>query len=279
MTIPTFEVINLTPELAAKWLADQAPNRKQKEIKVQQFTRDMKEGRWQFTAEPIKFNTSDQMIDGQNRCAAAVRSGVTIQVLVVRGLASSAQVVMDSGTPRSMRDALTFAGHTETKDLSAAISTHRAWTTNSFLHCMSNLGATPRATNSEALDYLAAHPMLEWAADEGKRLYSRGLRLPVGSVATALVETSRLDADDSADFFSRIRELRTAGHGDPVAALIKRVNVIRERGQRPLPSTSLFLLFRAWNAYRTGEKLFKFQLGAPAKNGVPATWAKIPEPK
>lgn len=278
-TIPTFDVIDLTPELAAKFLAEQAPNRRKKEIKVQQFARDMSAGRWKFTAEAIKFDRRGRMIDGQNRCEAVVRSGVTIQTLRARGIDPDAQAVMDSGTARSVTDALTFAGHAETKNLQASITTHRAWTMGAFPHCMANLGPAARPSNSEALAYLDAHPMLEWASDAGKRIYTHGLRLPVGSIATALVETMRLDADASADFFQRIEELRTTGTGDPIATLIKRVNSIRDSGQRPLPSTSLYLLFRTWNAYRTGETLLKFQLGAPPRDGVPATWAKLPEPK
>lgn len=279
MSIPTFDVIDLTPDLAAKFLAEQAPNRNKKWAKIAKFARDMEAGRWTFTGEAIKFDTADRMIDGQNRCEAVIKSGATIQVLRVRGLAPSVQADMDQVNPRSTRDALTFAGYTETKDLAAAISTHAAWAAGEFLHCMANLGGS-RATNSEALSYLDAHPGLIPAAAEGKRVYASGLRLPVGSLATAIVETRRIDQAASLDFFQRVTELRTSGHGDPVATLIKRATAIRDAGQRPLPSTSLFLLFRSWNAFRDGESLTKFQLGAPARGPEsPATWSKIPEPK
>jgi len=278
MFFPTFEVINLTPELAAEFLAGQAPNRKKKWAKIEKFARDMAAGRWTFTGEAIKFDNLNRMIDGQNRCEAVVMSGATIQVLVVRGLDPSAQADMDQVNPRSTGDALTFAGHTETKNLAAAISTHYAWKKGAFLHCMANL-AISRPTNAEALAYLAANPTLEAATTEGRRVYISGLRLPVGSLATAIVETSAIDADASLDFFGRIAELRTSGHGDPVATLLRRVTAMRETSQRPLPSTALYLLFRTWNAYRDNESLTKFQLGAPARPGVPATWAKIPEPK
>lgn len=279
MSIPTFDVIDLTPTLAAKFLAEQAPNRNKKWVKIEKFARDMAAGRWTFTGEAIKFDTADRMIDGQNRCEAVVKSGATIQVLRVRGLDPSVQADMDQVNPRSTRDALTFAGYAETKDLAAAISTHAAWTEGAFLHCMANLGGS-RVSNSEALSYLDANPGLIPAAVEGKRVYASGLRLPVGSLATAIVETRRIDQAASLDFFQRITDLRTSGHGDPVATLIKRVTTIRAAGQRPLPSTSLFLLFRSWNAFRDGESFTKFQLGAPARGPEsPATWVKIPEPK
>lgn len=279
MSIPTFEVINLTPAIAAEFLAGQAPNRNKKWAKIDKFARDMAAGRWSFTGEAIKFDTKGRMIDGQNRCEAVVKSGATIQILVVHGLDPSAQADMDQVGPRSTGDALKFAGHAQTHDLAAAISTHRTWEQRAFLHCMAAIGKGG-PTNSEALAHLEANPELAGATLQARRIYTGGLRLPVGSLATALVETKKIDAGDSADFFSRILELRTSGHGDPIATLIKRVTTIREAGQRPLTSTGLFLLFRSWNAYRTGETLTKFQLGAPARGPEsPSTWAKIPEPK
>lgn len=277
--IPSFEVIDMTPAMAAELLGGQAPNRNQKDLKIAGFARDMAAGRWLFTGEAIKLDRDGRMLDGQNRCLACIKSGATIRVLIIRGLDPEAQEVMDTGTPRGSRDALKFAGYSETKDLSAAIVVHRAWKMGAFSHCMSTLGYHSRPTNSESVAYAAAHPYLVDAAVAAKHIYGQGLRLPVGAVATALVETSAIDHKASADFFDRITNLRTSGAGDPVQTLLKRVQSIRDEGRLPIPSTSLFLLFRAWNAYRSGESFTKFQLGAPGRDGVPASWAKIPEPK
>ena len=71
----------------------------------------------------------------------------------------------------------------------------------------------------------------------------------------------------------RIVDLRTFGKGDPIATLVRRVQAMHQDRSRRYPSTSLYLLFRAWNAYRAGEMLQKFQLGSEGR------WASIPEPK
>lgn len=279
-TIPTFQVTNLTPELARELLAGQAPNRNKKWVKIDQFARNMKAGLWTFTGEAIKFDWNGRMIDGQNRCEAVIKSGVTIQVLVIRGLDPTVQGDMDQVTPRSSRDALKFAGYEDTKDVSAAISAHRAWKDGAIGHCMANLSYYSRPSNSEAVLYAAQHPELVAAAKAAQTIYSHGLRLPIGAIAVALVETAAIDAAASKDFFDRIINLRTTGPGDPVHTLLKRIDAIRSVGHRVELSMAMYLLFRTWNAYRDGEHLTKFQVGAPAREqGAKATWAKIPEPK
>lgn len=280
-TIPTFEVIDLTPVMASEFLAGQAPNRNPKSMKIEQFARDMESGQWLFTGEAIKFDTAGRMTDGQNRCLACVKSGVTIRVLVIRGLDEDTQAVMDSGTPRSSRDALFFAGYerSRTKDISAAVSAHSAWKSGAFVHCMTHLGYHSRPTNSETVAYANEFSELVSASLEAKRVYNNGLKLPIGAIAVAMVETAAIDREASAEFFDRITNLRTAGVGDPVHTLLKRIDARRSTGQRIELSMALYLLFRSWNAYRAGEVLTKFQVGGPATDGKPATWAKIPNPQ
>lgn len=285
LTVPTaehpitIEVGSLTPRLARVYLQNQAPNRRPKQVKILKFVRDIQAGRWRFTGEAIKFDTHGQMIDGQNRCEAVIRADRPITVLVIHGLDRETQRVMDSGTPRSVRDALKFAGYEKTKDLSAAISTHSAWTNGEFKHCMSTLGFSARPTNEEAIEYLDAYPELIEAAAEATNLYGRGVRLPIGALATAILETRSIDPEASFDFFNRAAELRTNGIGDPVSTLLKRVTAMRDGARAILPSTALYMLFRSWNAFRDQEELKRLPLGAPARDGRPATWAVIPEPK
>lgn len=278
-TGPTVDTINLTPKLAAHFLENQAPNRAPKSVKIAQYARDMAAGRWRFTGEALKFDDDGRMLDGQNRCHAVIKSGATIRVLRVRDLDTRTQEVMDSGAPRNARDALTFAGYPNTKDIAAAVSAHVAWKAGAFGHCMANVDGSARPSNSETVAYAAAHPEIVEAAQQAKKIYTRGLRLPVGAIAVVMVETAAIDFEESAEFFDRIADLRTGGTGDPINTLLKRINGYRDYGHKiPLPM-ALYLLFRTWNAYRAGEQLTKFQVGAPAREGTRATWAKIPEPK
>ena len=83
-----------------------------------------------------------------------------------------------------------------------------------------------------------------------------------------------ISPNDAAAYFDAIADLRTSGKGDPVNTLMKRVAEMRGRRERVLSSTSLFMLFRSWNAFRSGEEMQKFQFGSDGRG-----WAPIPAPR
>ncbi len=269
---PSFEVITLTPELAGEFLALNTNNRPKKALKIAQYSRDITNGDWRFTGEAIKFDINGRLIDGQNRCYAVIEADRPIQVLVGRGLQPDVQDVLDSGAIRSARDALRMRGYENAKDLAATVLVHDLWHRGIYENCMSSTPSEERPTHAETIAYVEAHPNLEVAV----RLVSpvkRRLPLAVGALATAHLATTLIDADAASEFFGRIADLRTEGRGDPVSTLLKRVQDMAQDRARKYPSTALYLVFRAWNAFRSGESLLKFQFGSEGR------WAPIPEPK
>ena len=269
---PKFDVVTLTPQLAGEWLALNTRNRPPKPMKIAKYAQDMSDGLWRFTGEPIKFANDGRLIDGQNRCYAVIEANTAIDVLVVRGLEPSAQEVMDSNAVRSARDALAMHGYDNPKDLAATVLVHDLWTRGIYEHCMTQTPGYERPTNAKVVEYAVQHPEL---LDSIRLIAPVKARLPlaVGAIATAHAAFIRRDPDDATEFFSRIVDLRTFGKGDPIATLVRRVQAMHQDRSRRYPSTSLYLLFRAWNAYRAGEMLQKFQLGSEGR------WAPIPEPK
>lgn len=270
------DYILLTPAIAEEFMAANIGNRNEKLIKQGGMIRDMLGGGWIQTGEAIKFDTNGRMIDGQNRCRAVIRSGVSIPVLVIRGLDPESQGVMDSGTPRTSRDALHFAGFNNGKEINAVANIHRAWKLGVLPHAGSILAGQNRMTNRETVEYVTSNPQVEAAAIAAKSMYARGLRLPIGAIGTAIIALSAIDADECETFFRRIIDMEMSGKGDPIATLVKRVNDIKLLGgtHRLYESTSLFFLFRTWNAVRTGEALNKLVAGSQESG-----WTPIPEPK
>lgn len=123
-TEPVVSVVSVTPETAKRWLARNDNNRRMREATVLKYARDMAAGRWQITGESIKFDTDGRLLDGQQRLAAIARSGVTIQLVVMRGIPAAAQRVMDTGRARTSSDALTMQGEANSAqiDTQAAIA-------------------------------------------------------------------------------------------------------------------------------------------------------------
>jgi len=83
-------------------------------------------------------------------------------------------------------------------------------------------------------------------------------------------------ADDTTEFFNRIRDGIQNGPGDPFLTLSRRVGNDLQAGssRRILPGQALFYLFRTWNAFRDRESLVKLQIGSPKAGFTP-----IPAPR
>lgn len=265
-------VETITPAMARVYLGLNVKNRRKKDHRITRYARDIAAGNWKLTGEAIKFDRDGNLVDGQNRLYAVIEANAPAQFLVVRGLDPETMEVLDSGAPRSAADALTLHGYGNGKDVAAVCHSHKMWASGGFIHAMTgtNAGAA-RMTNAEIIEYADAHPDLVGIAPQARKIATQ-LRFPSGPVAVVLHETIALAGEQAYSFFDRIAEMQGGGAGDPVSTLLKRATAEANRGGRILPGTAMFLLIRSWNAFITGERLVKFQIGS-ATGG----WAAMPK--
>lgn len=105
--------IEVTPDMARRWLLVNFRNRPMSEDVVRAYARDMASGRWQPTHQGIAFNDRDQLIDGQHRLAAVKQFGRPVRMMVTFGLpaeiAGTEMTTMDCvdrGRTRTVADQL-----------------------------------------------------------------------------------------------------------------------------------------------------------------------------
>lgn len=105
--------MNVTPETASRWLKNNFRNRPVSDGVVAAYAADMAQGVWMPTHQGIAFNDRDELIDGQHRLMAVVKSRKTVRMMVTFGLKSkiegSAMTTMDCvdrGRTRSVADQL-----------------------------------------------------------------------------------------------------------------------------------------------------------------------------
>lgn len=103
-------VETVTPKKAAEWLKRNINNRPLPESEIQFLAGAMLDGKWELNGDAIRFNTNGDLIDGQTRLSACVRSGVSFQTLVVRGLQHSTFNTFDGGRRRTAKDDLHVRG-------------------------------------------------------------------------------------------------------------------------------------------------------------------------
>jgi hypothetical protein len=121
--------MDVTPELALRWLANNVRNRTLSDDVVLAYARDMKNGEWQPTHQGLAFNDRDELIDGQHRLHAIARSGCTIRMMVTFGLPSvvagkelTTMDCVDRGRTRSVSDQLKIQHGLKDGGIIAAVS-------------------------------------------------------------------------------------------------------------------------------------------------------------
>jgi len=113
------ELITITPDMAAQWLEMNKKNRKVRSGVVDKYARDMKAKRWQVTGDAVRFDKDTNLIDGQHRLLACVKSNAPFETLVIYGLPPESQDVMDQGAVRRSEDVLSLRGWNNVTGLAA----------------------------------------------------------------------------------------------------------------------------------------------------------------
>lgn len=121
-----FTFCNVTPELAATWLKRNVKNRRIKPNTVRGYVTDMLNGAWMTTHQGIAFDSAGNLLDGQHRLMAIVKSKVSVILLVSTGWPVAMDPkhmtmdAVDRGLARSLADQLHLQhgiDHKEAHDL------------------------------------------------------------------------------------------------------------------------------------------------------------------
>lgn len=112
------EIKEITPQWASEKLAELEQRQNKGEFvqrpprarAIQRYTQDMKAGKWLLTHQGIAFSKAGDLLDGQNRLWAVVKSGCTVRMLVTTEVPGNgtltAMDVIDGGMTRSVGESL-----------------------------------------------------------------------------------------------------------------------------------------------------------------------------
>jgi hypothetical protein len=115
-----YELIDLTPELAKRYLDSMPFNRPKRKPAVEQYIRDMRAGRFEpDPAWPLVVDVNNLLREGQHRCTAVVETGITVQiwrrVMTLRELE-----IMHTTLPRKVSDSLAIGYQLKSADIVAS---------------------------------------------------------------------------------------------------------------------------------------------------------------
>lgn len=253
----------VTPSTAEAWLAEGARNRRLRPGRVEAYAADMVSGRWYFEASPIKFDHEGALIDGQHRLSALVVADRNIMFLVVCGLAERTMDVVDTGAKRTGGDMFGLHEREHANELAALTRLVLHWRGGQITTTASVLKVA--VSNALLAATEAADPRISWAVGEAMAHRHR-----IGTTTTAIGLFLWLvpaeESERACEFLGAIGEHRSTGVGDPVLAVIRRLNDRLNRNERPKLTTveSTYVLVRGWIAYRANARLDRIPL---SRNG------------
>jgi len=113
----------ITPTMAKLYIeSNYGKQRSLSESHVVHLAQQMKAGQWACNGEPIIFDENDNLIDGQHRLNAIIRSGVAIDTLVVTGVKQTTFVTINSGKSRSNSDVFSIKGTANYNNIATCVN-------------------------------------------------------------------------------------------------------------------------------------------------------------
>lgn len=266
---PRYIRATITPHLAQQMLTRNTHNRPLNAAHVDEYTRDMLANHWRENGDGIRFDWNGVMVDGQHTTTAILRSGTTINTLIVTNLDPAVQETIDAGRKRSASDMFSLTNENNASILSSV--TARVWKWNRGDR---RLNGT-RPTKAELRDTLAEYPSLRRSVEIAGYVHKNFRSVPPSAVGTAHHLFLQLDPGHTAEFMERLARGLGLREGDPVVALRKKLSNTKDNGNtgatiRRTDARLMTYIIMTWNAERTGRTLDRVQY---------TEGATIPDPK
>jgi hypothetical protein len=270
-----FDVVLVTPELAKKWHKKNVKYRKSiGSSRVASYVRQMLDGVWGFSGQPIIFSDSDVLLDGGGRIAAVIASNKPIICTVIYGVPESSFVIMDAIKARSFKDTLEsshlFDGETNTTICYVASMTKRIMEWNCERYGSHGAATTRSVSNNiECLTFVennleklreCAKACAEMRGAKREKLISK--KDYFGSFMGYLVITKGWDFTDVYRFFDELTNIHSEVRveGNPITTLRMYLRQTYNKELHITDEQRFHMFSRAWNDYCKGREVKRFDL-------------------
>lgn len=244
----TYSLEQVSPAQAETWLTTNTNNRRIRKTKVDSYARDMESGDWQENGDSVCFDAEGHLIDGQHRLSAVVAAGVSVWLLIVRGLPSKAQDTIDDGAKRTMADTFGFHGVANQHVAAAVVRRVALWQNG----VRANSGSNYQPTKSEQMELWRTDPTLRAAVEATVSIGKKAL-LPPSIVGLTWWLFSQLSPEDCAAFWYGMATGANLEPGSPVLILRDRVAKAMTAPGRIPESQLLAWTIKCWNLWRSDK--------------------------
>jgi hypothetical protein len=248
------KVMTVTPEEARLWLdTKNSNNRPISENAVLKYSQEMKSGRWRLNGQSIGFNTKGQLVNGQHRLLASVRSNTAFETVVVYGIDPEAFETIDDCNTRSMADVLHIRGEANSNLLSAGLRFLWLYVRGEIEH--KDLRRGQVCTKPLLQATLEKNPKIRGSVKFYNLLKARpgGLLISAGMAIGLHYLFSLVDEKKADEFFNRLQSGLELTDDNPVYILRNRlISAQKETSTRLTNSALYYYTVMTWNAYVKG---------------------------
>lgn len=243
------KAMEITPVLAKEMLEKNIKNRKPSDKHVERLANAMRRGDWKFNGDTISFGQSGNLLDGQHRLLAVIKSGVSISTLVVHGLNDDVFDTKDVGKSRTASDALSVHG---IKNY-ATIASGAKLIINLRKH--SNPYASKDVSIVEIEEFVEQTPKIHDVASRVmSSIWTRKYLTPsLATLCMFVFEEKRGTESDA--FFDRLEDGVGLSKGSPVLLLRDRLMSDKSDKVRMTASYKAALTFKAFRLFLDGAEI------------------------
>ena len=258
------EFQNITPEYAAKLLAEHNPNnRPLSRQHVVFISQEMQRGTFRpDNGDSIRIDTNGNIIDGQHRLAAIVHAGKPMLMLVANGIEDGAFATIDIGKPRTVKDIvgidLQSAGIQMPKGIAASARLLLEYESKFLAGPMNTIkGNRHMVAPVDMVLATCRRPGFINAVERAAKIARKMLIVKTAPVAVALIACEFDNKAASDVYLHRLQTMEGLQPGAPEHSVDRALRTWKVNGSSLQRSSygQLFALIRGYIASRDGERL------------------------
>ena len=239
----TAQIERITPTIAGAMLDGNQDNRRLSESLVFQYAADMAAGKWKLTGQPIIIADDGQLNDGQHRLAAIAKSGVVVEMMVLRGADRQSRDAIDTGKPRTAGDVVQMFHIPDGTAVAALARSVIGWERAG----KNRLGAHNNISKSEIIERARADQRLIYANRVGKTCDKIAMYKHISFARYAIPDGALSDM-----FFDRLADGVGLENGHPVLTVR---NWFFRNGRRVPDMQGIEAILRGWCAFKDGREI------------------------
>ena len=243
------ERLLVTPEIATRLLEHNHNNRPISDQHVDRIAEQIKSGRWRFNGDTIKISANEDVLDGQHRLWAIIRSNTAAETIIVRGLDNEAFSTIDTiRRQRTGADVLSRKGIKVSRQVAASALT---WLLRWNRGCLTDYRRPEnRIENSDIEAEWPRHPGLIRAIEHTQKL-RRLCNISVLAMMYYIISTR--DPYLAERMVTTLANPSGTGIDDPFFRL--RVYFTTDRITTIDPVMTIALIIKAANAAKAGRDI------------------------